>query len=921
MNRDIAISSLRTSLKTCPLTFPLRGRKQDGVIKEMFLEMPLRFLCEHFSSFPKIALALLLLCAILPSRSFAGDNTNYEEISVFISVQNVGGEELPAIIAGNAVYLAIPDFFDFLKIKNNFVAGSDSLSGFFLNQRDSFLIDKSDQQITLSGQKFELASNDIIQTEENLYLKSDYFGKIFGLECYFNFRTLSVTMKTKFELPVIKERKEQQMRLNLDRLKGEVKVDTVIRRSNAFVRLGVADWAINSSRFISTHRSNENQFPDVQDLRMNLSLGAMVAGGEANVNINYDNHLAFDNRSQYFQWRYVNNDNHFLRQTIVGTINPQSTASIYSPIVGIQLTNSSTLQRQSFGTYKISDYTKPNWIVELYINNVLVNYVTADASGYFSFDVPLFYGSSSITLRYYGPWGEEEMTEKNIVIPFNLLPAKEIEYNISGGLVEDTKAGYLRASANYGLSNHVSIGTGMEYLSSVTSGPAMPFVNTFFRISSRLLFSGDYTYGVRSRGIFSYYGPANLRVQLNYTHYDKQQRAINFNYLEERKVDISIPVNVKHVHLFTQATASQIVFPSAHYMNLKWLLSGSFSGVGINLTNYGLFTTSTNPYLYADASLSCKLPYRFTFTPQAQYDYGQKKLVFIKGGLEKNIHELCIVNLSYERNLVMQTSSVEVAVRFNLSFSQIGASARRSTDYTMLSQSLRGSVVYDDGTNFMQATTRTNVGKGAITIVPFLDLNNNGTHEENEPRVFGLRPRIKGSTFEYNKKDSTFRAFNLIPYSSYLVDLNENNFENISWQVKNKTIKVIVDPNNAKLVEIPVIIRGEASGIISVIEAGNERGIRLITVNFYKDDSILVGSTMSEDDGYFSFFGLPPGSYTARVDAAQLDKLGMSASPAIVSFNISSTSGSEIIEDLNFVLEHKQGQNGLLNATIPGDSR
>jgi hypothetical protein len=43
--------------------------------------------------------------------------------------------------------------------------------------------------------------------------------------------------------------------------------------------------------------------------------------------------------------------------------------------------------------------------VELYINNVLIDYIQADANGFFPLTL-LMYGRTEVSLRYYGPWGE-----------------------------------------------------------------------------------------------------------------------------------------------------------------------------------------------------------------------------------------------------------------------------------------------------------------------------------------------------------------------------------------------------------------------------------------------------------------------------------------------------------------------------------
>ena len=60
-----------------------------------------------------------------------------------------------------------------------------------------------------------------------------------------------------------------------------------------------------------------------------------------------------------------------LRQVMAGKINSNSISTIYNPVVGVQLTNTPTTYRRSFGSYTLSDRTEPGWIVELYVNNVL----------------------------------------------------------------------------------------------------------------------------------------------------------------------------------------------------------------------------------------------------------------------------------------------------------------------------------------------------------------------------------------------------------------------------------------------------------------------------------------------------------------------------------------------------------------------
>ena len=78
--------------------------------------------------------------------------------------------------------------------------------------------------------------------------------------------------------------------------------------------------------------------------------------------------------------------------------------------------------------------------MELYVNNVLVDYVKADASGFFTFEVPLVYGNSLVKLRYYGPWGEEHSREQTISIPFNFLPPGNSNIQLAPVLLKTVQA-------------------------------------------------------------------------------------------------------------------------------------------------------------------------------------------------------------------------------------------------------------------------------------------------------------------------------------------------------------------------------------------------------------------------------------------------------------------------------------------------
>lgn len=854
-----------------------------------------------------MVLAVLLLTVCLPLEVKAQEIPEFDEIAIYLEVPRLGGTEMLVVIKGETVYLPVTDLFDFLNIRNIPAPDMTSISGFFINPEATYLINRTDHLIVYQGRTTGIEPGALIRTETNIYLRADYFGRVFGLDCVFSFRSLSVKLTSQLELPLIREMRLEEMRRNLTRLKGEFQADTVIGRRYPLFQLGVADWAVHATEEINGK----------SDARLNLSLGAMIAGGEATAALYYNSEQPFTHKQQYYQWRYVNNDFAPVRQIMAGKIATQATSSIFNPVVGVQFTNNPSTYRRSFGSYTLSDQTEPGWIVELYVNNVLVDYVKADASGFYKFEVPLVYGNSVVQTKFYGPWGEERTREQTISIPFNFLPKNTFEYRVSAGVVEDSVLSrFSRAAFNYGIARRLTAGGGIEYLSSVATGPAMPFINASWSLFNNFLLSGEYTYGVRTRGTLSYRLPSNLQLDVNYAWYEEGQKAINLNYLEEMKAVISMPLRFGKFSTFQRFSMHQIVLPGSAYTTGEWLFSGSLRGISTNLTTYGIFVENTNPNFYSNLSLSLRLPKGFVLMPQAQYGYTQNKLFSAKVGMYKYVLKHGFLNLSLEQNFMSNMRMAELGFRYDFSFAQAGASVRQVDNRTSFVQYARGSLIYDRKSEFLGTDNRTNVGRGGIAIIPYLDLNSNGVRDPGEPKARGLSLRVNGGRVIKNEKDTTILILGLEPYTQCFIDLDPNSFEDISWRLSVNTLSVAVDPNIIKTIELAVNVVGEATGTVMLERDGERRGLGRIIVSIFNRNNRQIGRTLTEDDGYYSYFGLVPGSYHVRIDTTQISRLGMVSVPDSIPFSIAYGSDGDIVRNLNFTLRPKPSDTAVIEPVV-----
>lgn len=289
--------------------------------------------------------------------------------------------------------------------------------------------------------------------------------------------------------------------------------------------------------------------------------------------------------------------------------------------------------------------------------------------------------------------------------------------------------------------------------------------------------------------------------------------------------------------------------------------------------------------------------------PQTQFNYSDGKFVSVRGTLEKRVKNRGTVNLTYEQNFKSKFTSFEVGFRWDFKFAQAGINIRRGGGTTTIVETASGTIMADAKTKFIGTHLRSSVGKGGIAIYPFLDLNANGVRDKGEPKVKGLNLNVSGGRVEHNEKDTLIRIYDLEPYTNTLLTLFGSNFDNIAWQIKNKTMAVTIDPNQFKIIEVPIDVLGEVAGTVYLGTEGSERGQGRVIVNIYRRDSTLVSSTLTEEDGYFSYMGLRPGKYFAMIDTTQMRRLAMKATPGIIEFEIEESYEGDFVDGLEFYIE------------------
>ncbi|AWG20477.1 hypothetical protein FFWV33_02495 [Flavobacterium faecale] len=816
----------------------------------------------------------------------------YDELRVSVYLENHMSFETDVLIGDNDKLLYnVEDLFKNLEIHTEKSTNGTVLTGFLEKESKTYEIDFSKGIIRVGTAIFRI--KDSVTEEFGVrYMDANLIEQAFGIKIIFDQRSLSANLAANFELPFLKQMRIENTRKSILRLQGDQQavVDTVIGRNYHLLKGATLDWGVNSNQIINGFSNNN----------ILLGVGGELLYGETNVSVNLNDGYPFDNRQLQYSWRWIDNDKRFIKQAHVGKIVNQNIAFLSAPVIGAAITNSPNTVRKARGTYTITDYTDPDWTVELYINNVLVDYTTADASGLYLFKVPIVYGYTTMKLKFYGTQGEERFEERIINTPYTFLPAGIFEYNLTGGFLQDAgQSTYGKGEFNYGVNRFLTIGGGTEYLSSIPDHPYIPFIKTTFQPFSKMILTMQMAQNVGFKGILNYYFTKSAFLELDYSKYEANQQATRFNAIEERRVRLSVPFKKDNFSGFAKLNLNQLIYKAFEYNQIDMACSAFYGKWNMSTSTILNWIDNRSPFITSMLALAYRIHSGGVFRQTAEYNKNLNGISRYRSEFEKRFANTYF-SISYEKNVIAQTDNVFMSLKYDLPYARTGMSAFYSNKTVGFSQNAQGSVALGAGNKEIHYSNGSSLGKGGILFYPFLDLNQNGKRDKGEKMILLNTVKVSGSTAYVSKKDSIVRVSDLNAFVDYHVQFVNTDLDNISWRFKHNNYQIQIDPNQYKKVDVPIECVGEITGMVYFHKKDEKKGLGRVSIHIYDEKGKKVAETLSESDGYYSYLGLKPGKYLVRPDDEQLQKLKFQSSPVKYEIGFKVTEEGEIVEGLDF---------------------
>jgi len=790
--------------------------------------------------------------------------------------------------------------FSFLKINFKLSGQNSGISGYFIDESNKYIINIPENTAIIKNKAIQVSRKDFYVTESDIYISSGLFRDIFGIKLDFDFNQLKVFLTSEGKLPaeIEIERELSRTRLESNRMETE-KTDIVIPRKRKLLGVGMMDWMLTYS-----HTSPSNEY-----YSYNLSAGSEILGGDLNVYTTGNMNDFFNGENINWRWRYAD-DKKYFRQGIIGNLSQVS--GLLFNTQGFQITNSPPVSRKSIGKYKIFDRTEPNWKVELYINNEFIDYSTADNNGYFEFNVPLLYGSNYITLKYYGLSGEIRTEDRVIQVPFNFIPEKTVEYSVSGGTIKNgNHDAFSESSVSWGITQSLTAGSNLIYLNEPGLKKFYPGANLSFRLLENIVLSTSYFHNIKGTASLSFLLPSQIFTTFSFVRYGKNEYFNPASYREERNLAAYVPFSFKN-------------FSASFRMNVRNVLSDNFDFIFLNtglFANYdrlqgsvitnGSWSKVNNNYAETGLKSSFSISYRvfsdFLIRQQTEAEHSKGKITRAGIYFDKSIFKTGWLTVFASRDFSRNIYFCGLNFRYDFSFGRYNSGYYIDNNEWNSSQSFSGSAGYDQFNDRIILNNQNMVSRGGLTLVPFMDFNNNNVLDKGE-RVIksGFNSSVNAGKLIKSDENDKHCYVDLNSYENYRLEVNPVSFDNPLLRPKYKTYTVITDPNHFKVIPIPVFVSGIISGNVILNSESGTKGVSMLKIILESVDGKTKIEKSTFSDGEYIFENLPPGKYKIYPDNSDLSRRSLILQSEIKIAEIKYSEEGDVVDGLDFYLSKEK---------------
>lgn len=783
--------------------------------------------------------------------------------------------------------------------------------GWFIDENRLFSLDLAASQAVIAGEVIPLNPSFIEQLPDDIYVDVRTLAEWFPISFEFNLSSLTLKLTSLEPLPLeLKLARDQQRERILSQQRNNRKKLPEIDVPYEWVTWPVSDTTIEfivSSNDSGTEITRNFSTLATADL-LKLNADLFVSGTQ-------------DDQIGVARLKLGRQD---LDGGLLGKLDATQFAvgDIFSPQIkhmtrskggrGFEVSNAPIDDQNEFDRITLQGDLQLGWEVELYRNEVLLDFRQSQTDGRYIFeDVPLLFGVNVIKLVFYGPQGQRREEIRQLRVGADQVKPGSHQYGVSFNeedrllLMGNDKTvadasfrgkGRFALQYKYGVNKTFSVGTNLASIpfegghriyagtNLVTSlGPVYGRADITKDIEggwAGTLSAQTNLFGVNIIGEHTYLNDF-LSEEFNQES-DPQESDSRLRLDGVLRWDIlpHIPYsfNINHQTFKSRDRSTQV----QNRLSTAIGRASVSNTMTLNLSDPAETedTRSLNGTLQVGGSIG---PVRTR--GQASYTVSPEPTVnsvALSGDWKLNKKFNASAGVSRQLTSDGETS-LSLGVNTDLDYVAAGVDTEVSEkgDYTGRLR-LTYSWGKDAADGGLRLASKPTAERGTMTARVFLDLDGDGKYTPDvDEALEGVgfasgRNKLDAKT---NEKGLAF-VTSLGTFKPVRFEIDIGSLEDPFWISDPEGVEVILRPGVPGHVDFPVVTAGEIDGIAYIRNEGISQPIRDVLIQLLDQNGNIVKETRSQYDGFYLIDLIRPGTYTLRIGPEQLTRLKFSEVPS-----------------------------------------
>lgn len=805
-----------------------------------------------------------------------------------------------------SLLLPLSEFAELLDLPIGVSPGTGEANGWFLSENRLFSLDVGRGSVIIDGKPRKFNPQFIGIFDDDIYIDVRLLAEWFPVDIKFNLSDLLVRFETREPFPIEQKviRKNRQLKALAQRNREESKYPKLPQPYK------LISWPVSDSSMEFSFKSSDTG--SVKGLNQTTFMTAEIGKMSAELFLNADNESILPQARFKLGRKDANGEllgDLEATQVEIGDIVTPNVSMITSSNLGRGVFVSSLpLDNPSeFDRITLDGDLPAGWEVELYRNEVLLDFRTARTDGRYVFeDVPLLFGVNILRLGFYGPQGQTRNDIRQIRVGPDQTKPGEFLYRFALnqknrqliiGDVDNTTDDVTQGKTNFFSEFTTGITRTLSFAGSFASVPLDDGHHNYVTASTRAAIGNVFGrvdvvrdlsegWALKFGAQTAIGGITAIAEHTRLYDFESAQIVPSDNPVEHDsslRLNGSIrPSGFAQIPYTLTATHEQ-KRDGATSTSINNRLSTAVSGTTLtNSLNWQLdkneeskTTTVDGSFLVGGRIKQVRLRGQigYTIRPVADIttgsvstDWRVNKDLNASAGLSQTFSENSVTTLTGGINSSFDLAAVglnvdyattnDVNARLNLSFSS----------------------TRDPRTNNLVVRAESMAETGSLSVLVFLDENFDGVFDAGDTPLEGVSFKTDGTNAKV-KTDKEGIAFltGLETYRNLEIVLNKGSLEDPFWVSDPEGVSVVLRPGVAGRVDFPIVATGEVDGTIYKRSGEWAKEVRDVIVQLVKADGTIAHQTESAFDGFYLLDFVRPGTYTLRIDPEQTARLQLNA--------------------------------------------